>query len=152
MPHLNFSWIIDGKLAGHQAPSSEQDLTWLKKQGILALVRMAEHNNAEVNSLQINSQGMWDCHEPVPDFGTPAVDQMNRMIQFINRSISDQRPVGISCKAGMGRTGTILACYLVSLGFASDAAINEVRKKRPGSVETKEQENAVESYAHTIGK
>ncbi len=53
MGNLNFSWLIDGKLAGHQAPSSEQDLMWLKKQGVLAVVRMAEKHKAMVTSTQV---------------------------------------------------------------------------------------------------
>ena len=48
MNQLNFSWIIDVKLAGHQAPSSEQDLIWLKDQGVLALGRIAETHKAKL--------------------------------------------------------------------------------------------------------
>jgi atypical dual specificity phosphatase len=144
---LNFSWVVDGKLAGHQAPSSEQDLLWLKKQGILTLVRMLEQNKTEVNSAQIGKQGMWYCHEPIPDFGVPGQDQINKITQFIATSIAAGRPVGVSCKAGLGRTGTILACYFVSQGFDADAAIVEIRKKRPGSIETVAQENAIKTYA-----
>ncbi len=152
MQPLNFSWVIDGKLAGHQAPSCEQDLTWLKQQEIYSLVRMIEMDKAEVNSTQIDKQGMWDCHEPVTDFGTPKPKQITRIIKFIDKSISAKRPVGVSCKAGFGRTGTIPACYLVSQGYGADVAINEIRKKRPGSIETEGQENAVKAYASAIDK
>jgi len=150
MATANFSWIIDGKLAGHSAPSSIDDLMWLKDQGINALVRMIESDKAIVKQKQITDLGMWDCHEPVPDFEAPEHNQINKVINFINTSLSAQRPVGVSCKAGLGRTGTILACYLVSQGYDTLAAINEIRNKRPGSIETKGQENAVKAYASTI--
>ena len=152
MKYLDFTWIINGKLAGHQAPSCELDLAWLKQQGVLALVKMAEQLKAEVNNIQINKLGMWDCHEPVPDFSAPELGQIHRMIQFIENSLLNNRPVGISCRAGLGRTGTILACYLVSQGYGADAAIKETRKKRPGSIETQEQEDAIKAYALTIGE
>ena len=140
---LNFSWIIDGKLAGHEGPSSEQDLVWLKGQGVLALVRLIEKNKAEVSASQISKLGMWDLHEPVPDFDIPKPDQIDKIIQFIDTAISAKRPVGVSCKFGIGRTGTILACYLVRKGYDADSAISAVRKKRPGSIETQEQVDAV---------
>lgn len=143
MTQLNFSWVIDGKLAGHQGPTSMEDLVWLKGQGVLALVRLIEKNKAEVSASQIGKLGMWDLHEPVPDFDIPKPDQIDRIIQFIDMAISAKSPVGVSCEFGLGRTGTILACYLVKQGLDAIAAIDEVRKKRPGSIETEEQVLAV---------
>jgi atypical dual specificity phosphatase len=152
MNELNFSWVIDGKLAGHRAPSSDEELIWLKNRKILALVRMAEKSKSKVNSLQIAHLGLLDCHEPVPDFTAPTPPQINRMVEFITHSISNGRLVGVSCGAGLGRTGTILACYLVNQGWDADEAINEVRAKRPGSIETREQEEAIKAYASNMGK
>jgi len=152
MKHLNFSWMIDGKLAGHQAPSSEQDLLWLKKQGVLALVRMAEQHKAKVSSGEVTQLGFLDCHETVPDFTTPQLAQITKMVKFIAKSLAAGRPVGVSCGAGLGRTGTILACYLVSRCYDANTAINEVREKRPGSIETKDQEDTVRAYAKRVGK
>ena len=143
MNKLNFSWVIDGKLAGHEGPSSEQDLIWLRRQGVLALVRLVEWKKAEVDTDQVRKLGMCDYHEPIPDLGVPNPEQIERIIRFIDASILAGRPVGVSCKFGLGRTGTILACYLVRHGFDANVAIDEIRKKRPGSIETKEQENVV---------
>lgn len=150
MNNLNFSWMIDGKLAGHHAPSSEQDLIWLKKQGVVALVILAEKYKTEVTSFQIAQLGLLDYHEPVPDFTAPSPTQINKIMQFIAASLSEGSPVGVSCGEGLGRTGTILACYLVSQGYEASAAIDEVREKRPGSVETKSQEDAVRAYAKLV--
>lgn len=73
--------------------------------------------------------------------------QVQKMVDFIAQSLSNRRPVGVSCGAGLGRTGTILACYLVIQGYKADVVIQEVRAKRPGSIETKSQENAVREWA-----
>jgi atypical dual specificity phosphatase len=50
------------------------------------------------------------------------------------------------------RTGTLLACYLVKRGLEPREAITRVRWARPGSVETLQQEAAVEAYAQQIGR
>jgi ADP-ribosyl-[dinitrogen reductase] hydrolase len=47
------------------------------------------------------------------------------------------------CYAGLGRTGLVAARLLVEHGIAPEAAITEVRKIRPGSIETAEQERYV---------
>ncbi|NXE30961.1 DUS23 phosphatase, partial [Ardeotis kori] len=45
---------------------------------------------------------------------------------------------------GHGRTGTMLACYLAKAREMSGGdAIREIRRLRPGSIETQEQEQAV---------
>ncbi len=88
-----------------------------------------------------------DCYEPIPDFNAPSKVQINRLVDFITRSLAANKPAGVSCGAGVGRTGTILACYLVSQGYEASAAIDEVRTKRLGSIETKDQEDAVKAYA-----
>jgi len=152
MNYLNFSWLLVGQLAGHEAPSSEQDLIWLKEHGIFALLRMAEKDRVNVNVEQIESLGLIDCHDPVSDFTAPTISQIERMIAYIEKSRSEGKPVGVSCGAGFGPTGAILACYLVSKCMSSAEAIAEIHLKRPGSVETSEQEDAIREYAHFLGE
>lgn len=57
---------------------------------------------------------------------------------------SPSQAVGVHCALGFGRTGTMLACYLVKeRRLAAGDAIAEIRRLRPGSIETYEQEKAV---------
>ncbi|MFX1476004.1 MAG: protein-tyrosine phosphatase family protein, partial [Promethearchaeota archaeon] len=60
-------------------------------------------------------------------------------------------PVVVHCEGGCGRTGTFLAAYLISQGHSAEAAIKEIRRKRPCSIETKGQEEILYHFAKTQG-
>ena len=141
MEYLNFGWVIAGSLAGSQGPTNRRDLMFLKLQGIGVIIRMEQQT--------ISGEGveLVDMYEFVDDFTAPNADQINRMVAFISEQIETwERPVVVSCYAGIGRTGTVLACYMVHEGYTADQAINLVRELRPRSIQTVEQEQAVNQY------
>ena len=150
MSSFNFSWLIEGEIAGSAAPKSIGDLEFLRKQGVVALVRLTEY--PEIQPDQVKQYSMVDYYQPVPDFIAPTIFQIERIINFITKYVSEGKPVAVSCYEGRGRTGTILACYLVSKGIAAEEAIKQVRNKRPGSIETKDQEDAIELYYQRLKK
>jgi atypical dual specificity phosphatase len=51
------------------------------------------------------------------------------------------------CQGGYGRTGTMLACYLVSQGWEAEKAMAEARARRPGSIVPWAQQACVVEYA-----
>jgi len=51
------------------------------------------------------------------------------------------------CRGGYGRTGTMLACYLVSRGWEAEKAMAEVRRRRPGSIAPRAQQACAVEYA-----
>jgi len=146
LERLNFSWLIEGEVAGHRGPASQEELEYLKSHGVAALVRLVEKHLARVTPEQVMQVGLDDLHLPVDDFHAPAIEQIELALNFIRDSVAEGKAVGVSCGAGYGRTGTILACYLVSEGWAADEAINQVRSKRPGSIEIGEQEKAIRKF------
>ena len=140
--HLNFSWILEGSLAGAQGPTSSRDLMFFKRNDILAVLRM------EQNTVSGEPWNLVDMFEPVPDFTPPTLEQIQRMVAFIDAQMETwERPVVVTCAAGLGRTGTVLACYLVSTGYEPQEAIQWVRGLRPGSIQTRQQEERVHDYA-----
>ena len=141
MEHLNFSWILHGSLAASQGPTARRDLVFLKIKGIEAIIRMEEQ------TISGKALELVDLYESVPDFTPPTMDQLDRMVLFIQEQIEEwERPVVVTCYAGLGRTGTVLACYLVHTGYSPGAAIDLIRELRPRSIQTLEQEEAVRGF------
>ena len=65
--------------------------------------------------------------------------------------VSLSQAVAVHCTVGMGRSGTMLACYLVKTTHCdAQEAINAVRKKRPGSIETEQQEQLVKEFCESL--
>jgi atypical dual specificity phosphatase len=77
----------------------------------------------------------------------PTQAQIDQAIGSIEKAHGNKLGVGIHCTAGKGRTGTLLACWFVANGLTPRDAITRVRRLRPGSIETEEQENAIVEFA-----
>src|SRR5689334_837119 len=85
-------------------------------------------------------------HVPVEDFTAPTLHQVEQTITLIHFYLGKNMPVAVHCIAGLGRTGTIIACYLVGEGKSAEEAITTVRRWRPGSIETLDQEAVILQY------
>ncbi|MEI7634231.1 MAG: protein-tyrosine phosphatase family protein [bacterium] len=145
---MNFSYIIEGGLAGCAHPRMGGDcreaLGELRQRGISSVVSLDERG---IPAWMIAEYGLRHLHLPIPDMRAPTLEQARRFVEFVRRELAGHRAVAAHCHAGYGRTGTMLACYLVAEGHAPGWAMEYVRNLRPGSIETSEQEAFVVSYA-----
>jgi atypical dual specificity phosphatase len=142
-PH-GFSWIEKPLLAAMAAPDSAADMVWLRQQGIEVLLSLTEDRPRRD---WIEQAGLLVFHEPVPDMEAPTQEQLDRCVSAILKANEQRMGVAVHCGAGLGRTGVILACYFVHKGLSASNAVARVRRLRPGSIETAEQEQAVGEFA-----
>ncbi len=142
----NFSWWIDGKIAASARPRTADAFALLRASGIRALLSVTVD---PLPGTILRQFGLRAQHYSVDD--APSLDQINQALTTVDRWLSADIPLLIHCDAGKGRTGTVLACYLVAHGFDSQAAIDRVRARRPGSIELTEQEDIIAEYARAVG-
>jgi atypical dual specificity phosphatase len=140
----NFSWVVEGKLAGCGLPVTEGEFGWVVGQGIRSIVTVRE---IALPSDWFNGGDIDYLHLAIEDFGAPNMEELVQAVDFIDQQISSGRPVMVHCAAGKGRTGAVLAAYLVKKqNLTADQAIERVRGMRPGSVQSISQETAVSMY------
>ena len=142
----NFSWLLENKLAGSAIPTSIDEVQWAIDQGVKSIVTIREESLDEswikdVNYLHIHSN----------DMGVPEFADLVAAVDFIHKRITNSEPVMVHCLAGMGRTGTLLACYLVKhQKMSADEAIQKVRDERPGSIQSFPQEEIIFQFAKAV--
>ncbi len=141
----NFSWIIKRKLAGSGVPMSLSEVKWLAKQGIRSIVTIKEKPLPAEWFINDNSE-IDNFHLSIQDYGAPSLDELDYVVNHISQQIDRGRPVVVHCSGGKGRTGTILAAYLIKKGASADQAIKKLRKIRSESIQSKDQERIVYIY------
>lgn len=139
-----FTWVVEGSIGACRYPRTDADLRALADRGIAVLLNLHEEAH---DADRLARCGLTEVHVPVRDFTAPAPEQIGAGVAAIRGAVEQGRAIAVHCGAGLGRTGTMLACYLVSTGMSADAAIERVRAIRPGSIETERQRIAVRDYA-----
>lgn len=136
----NFSWIEDG-IAGMAYPrpgvGAKAEATFLTESGVTLFVSLTSH---QPDPSTYHDAGLSTLHLPVTDFTAPTLEQLDAFVQAVETTLAADGAVTVHCGAGMGRTGTMLAGWLVAGGMTAPAAIARIRELRPGSIETASQE------------
>lgn len=135
----------DRRMAGGgELTAFEDELSVLHSAGVCAVVSLL---NIPSDASVYESAGFAFLCLPVPDGGAPTFEQADQFVRFVSGQRTARRPVAVHCQAGLGRTGTMLAAFLIAQGQSAAAAIERVRAVEKVAIETPRQIHFLEQYA-----
>ena len=155
-------WVIPGVLAGMPMPfihldrrmagggsqaEFEDELPALHSAGIRAVVSLL---NIPGDASVYESAGFSFLCLPVPDGGAPTFEQADEFVRFVSAQRAANRAVAVHCEAGLGRTGTLIAIYLIDQGESAASAIGLVRDVESVAIETNRQIQFLEEYEKRV--
>lgn len=142
-------------MTGYWDRDLDLDLDVIRDWGASAVVTLLEakefaYLRVERLGEEVTRRNMAWFHLPIVDGSTPD-EQFERQwesagdeLRSILRNGGD---VLVHCRGGLGRAGTIGTRLLIELGMEPAIAIERVRSKRPGAIETSVQEKYVRSLS-----
>ena len=104
----NFSWVIEGMLAGSGMPTSREEMDWVRENGVKAVLTLTEEPLPEqwLNNIDY-------LHVPTVNGSSPDIEDIEKAVDFIDKNLKNKKSVMVHCAAGKGRTGTILVAYMM---------------------------------------
>lgn len=146
-----FLWLKKGMLAGTPRPGIVQDIDYdleaLKRVGLTVLVSLTTKPVDPALLERYGIQGVW---MPIKDMHAPSEEEAERMCNRVSELIEDGHVVAYHCRAGLGRTGTMLAAHLVMEGKSAVQALEMVRRIEQRWVQSNEQERFLERFSDFV--
>jgi cell division cycle 14 len=130
----DFNWIVKRKIIAFAAPVPENSpkiAAFFHKNDIGLVVRCSEET--KYNAKDLYGERIKVTNIYFPDGSVPTQEQAWKFIREVESALPN--PVAVHCKAGLGRTGTLICCWLMlKEEFTAKESIAYVRMMRPGSV------------------
>ena len=170
-------WVLEGKFLAGAFPGSPDpaehrqrvEVLWTAgMRTFINLVEESESNNGGQpfrrydDILRELAQGAGEhvahLRFPVRDLSVPSVDGMRSILDAVDLALAADQPVYLHCFGGVGRTGTVVCCWLLKHGLANPQNVIQLLRdlrqadhqtKGRKAPETREQITFVENWART---
>jgi atypical dual specificity phosphatase len=148
-----FIWLKKGKLAGTPRPGLlrplEDDLSALKRVGVTHLISLTLR---PLDTTQCATHDIDVISSPIPDMHPPSCPQALAINQKIEKLLDNKKIIAIHCRAGLGRTGTLLATQLIYEGKSALTALDATRHIEIRWIQSEAQVNFLADYETFIKK
>ena len=171
----NTYWVVPGRFAAGEYPgaASRQQaagrLRTLLRAGVDHFINLTERHEplepyAGIAAQEAGQLDMTVVHarHPIGDMRVPRRPQQTAdILDAIDEALADGRNVYVHCWGGIGRTGTVVGCWLVRHGMTGDEALAQIaewwrgmekRYIHPRSPQTREQRNYIRNWAEPTGR
>ena len=163
-PIADSYWVVPGRLLAGEYPGAWQKadarakLGRLLDAGVTDFINLTEAGEyglkpyAYLLPAEAARRGTIVAHHrrQIPDMGTPTADEMESILETIDELLAAGKTVYVHCYGGIGRTGTVVGCYLARHGMAGAEVLEQIARWREGtpdgwkrSPETEEQRRMV---------
>ncbi|QDU97631.1 protein-tyrosine phosphatase family protein [Lignipirellula cremea] len=163
-------WVLPGRLLagaypGHREPAEHQArIHGIVDSGVRLFLNLMEENETNhagqpfVPYAEVAAQrapAVRVSRHAVRDLSIPTSSQMIGILDTIDASMASDAPVYVHCWGGVGRTGTVIGCWLLRHGLAQPDNVLEILKelrqqdqerRHRRSPETEQQENFVRHW------
>lgn len=162
-------WVEPGRLLAGEYPGAKTEAEARRKlrrfldAGIAFFLDLTEEGELPPYAALLQEEASWRgvtvtcCRMPIPDLGVPTPTYVTLILDAMDSALAAGVRVYVHCWGGIGRTGTVVGCYLVRRGMTGAQALKEIARLRQGtpdawrvSPETPEQQERVRNWP--IGK
>lgn len=143
LPLANAYWVQQDRwLAGEYPGAPTRDATRarvgaLQALGIDAFLDLTQPGELPHYAGEITGGALY-IRKPIPDHGLPLEpEHMSEIIAVIDALLAADHRIYLHCRAGIGRTGTVVGCYLAQHGRRGDAALDALNELWAGSARSR---------------
>jgi len=148
VPFARSYWVVPGRLLAGAFPGAPDEahakIQALVNCGIAAVVNLMEPHEVDHSGKPFVDYGplfrelaavrgvdAQTLRFPIRDLGVTSTESMNLILATIDRLIGSEKPVYVHCWGGIGRTGTVVGCYLMRHGLAdATTVLNDINLLR----------------------
>ncbi|MHA1410861.1 MAG: phosphatase domain-containing putative toxin [Candidatus Odinarchaeia archaeon] len=142
-----FRWLEKGVIAGSAAITGKEQLVWLKNKGINAIVNLTMTPLDEKTVKEVGLEYLFLPIDLIPD-----LEQISTFLKFIEEMQSKSKPVLVYCDHGLGRTGVMLAIYLINKGYTDNEAIKKIEENKATALTHFLHYNVIHSFYRYLKK
>ena len=145
-----FRWLEAGRLGGMPMPGAvgqiSDDFARLRTVGADVVISL----NQQAPVKEIADAGFVSLHRPFADMHAPSCELARQICEEIVDHLADGKVVVVHCRAGLGRTGTILAAYLIYRGASASFSLRHARTIEAAWVQSEAQEQFLTEFEHWL--
>ncbi len=139
-------WITK-EIAVGPAPSTASNLETIRKADIQVILNLCAECN-ELHEAERKS-GFLVYWLPIFDGLAPEMDELDEAVTWMKEQIDQGRKVLVHCRFGVGRTGTVIAAYLLKSGNTFKEVM-KIMASTPASPTSRDQLDIIDKYANKL--
>jgi protein-tyrosine phosphatase len=138
-PPIRESYVVAERLLAGEYPgaadsgAAERRLRAFAVGGVTTFVDLTHPADALAPYEHLLAADVMRIPHPIVDLGTTTVPHMTRILDDVDAALGDGRSVYVHCWGGIGRTGTVVGCWLVRHGLDDGDAVRTIARLRRGT-------------------